>query len=51
MEGLYITKHVRGDILVATSFLARRMTKAAEEDWKKLVHLIEYISGRTTAGY
>ena len=50
MEGLYIAKQLRGDILVATLFLARRMTKATEEDWKKLVHLIEYIFGTKDYG-
>ena len=45
MKALYIAKHVRGDILVAVSFLSRRMTKATKEDQSKLEHLVQYISG------
>ena len=50
MKALYPAKHVRADILNDSSFLARRMTKATEEDWSKLTHMIEYASGTKDHG-
>jgi hypothetical protein len=41
---LYVAKRGRPDILLTVSFLATRVTKAAKDDWKKLMQLLHYLS-------
>jgi hypothetical protein len=52
MKALDLAKHVRADILTASSFLAQRMTKATEEEWSKLTRrrMLEYVSGMKEHG-
>ena len=40
---LYLSKRVRPDILVATSYLTRRVTKSSVDDMKKLHRIIKYL--------
>jgi hypothetical protein len=42
---LFVTKRARPDISVPMAFLSSRVTKADEEDWKKLKRLLQYIHG------
>jgi predicted Rdx family selenoprotein len=42
---LFVTKRARPDISVPISFLTSRVTKADEDDWKKLKRLLEYLHG------
>jgi hypothetical protein len=39
----YLGKRTRPNILVAISFLASRVQKATQDDWKKLNGVIKYI--------
>jgi hypothetical protein len=39
----YLGKRVRPDILVAVSFLVKRVLSPTHQDWKKLIKLIRYI--------
>ena len=48
-KALYICTHVRGDALTVTTHLTRRCTKANEDDWEKMIHLLQYFNG--TQGY
>ena len=47
---LYLSKRVRPDISVAVSFLCTRVTKATEEDERKLDRVMKYINGTKTMG-
>jgi hypothetical protein len=40
---LYLGKRVRPDLLVAISFLVRRVQCPDQDDWSKLVRLVQYI--------
>lgn len=40
---LYLAKRVRPDLLVAISFLVRRVQCPDEDDWSKMVRLVQYI--------
>jgi hypothetical protein len=42
---LYVSLRGRMDLLLATSFLATRVTQATQQDLRKLRRLLEYISG------
>lgn len=42
---LYLSKHVRPDILTAVSFLTTRVTEATFEDMKKLHRVLRYLFG------
>jgi hypothetical protein len=42
---LFVTKRARPDISVPITFLSSRVTKADEDDWKKLKRLLQYIHG------
>jgi hypothetical protein len=46
---LYLGKRVRPDLLVAISFLVRRVQNPDEDDWSKMVRLVQYI--RKTKDY
>jgi hypothetical protein len=46
---LYLGKRVRPDLLVAISFLVRRVQSPDADDWEKMVRVIQYIRG--TKGY
>jgi len=46
---LYLGKRVRPDLLVAISFLVRRVQSPDADDWDKMVRVIQYIRG--TKGY
>ena len=47
---LYLAKRVRPDILTTVSFLATRVTKSTEEDWKKLDRLLRYLNYDPVSG-
>ena len=47
---LYLAKRVRPELLVAISFLARRVQCADEDDWCKLVRVVRYIRGSKSLG-
>lgn len=47
---LYLAKRVRPDILTTVSFLATRVTKATEDDWKKLDRLLRYLNYDPVSG-
>jgi hypothetical protein len=40
---LYLGKRVRPDILVAVSFLSKRVQNSTKQDWKKMTKLVKYI--------
>ena len=40
---LFVSKWARPDILVAMSYLTTRVSKADEDDWKKLKRLLQYL--------
>ena len=40
---LFVSKQARPDILVAVSYLTTRVSKADEDDWKKLKRLLQYL--------
>ena len=40
---LYLAKRVRPDLLVAVSFLTKRVLSPQTDDWKKLVRAIQYL--------
>ena len=40
---LFVSKRARPDILVAVSYLTTRVSKADEDDWKKLKRLLQYL--------
>ena len=42
---LFVGKRARPDIQVAVGFLSTRVTKADEDDWRKLRRLLRYIKG------
>jgi len=46
---LYLGKRVRPDLLVAISFLVRRVQCPDQDDWEKMVRLVQYI--RRTKDY
>ena len=47
---LYLAKRTRPDLLVAVSFLARRVRLATVDDWAKLVRLVRYLRGTRDLG-
>jgi hypothetical protein len=47
---LYLAKRTRPDLLVAVSFLARRVLVATVEDWKKLSRLVRYLRATQELG-
>jgi hypothetical protein len=47
---LYLGKRVRPDILTAVIYLATRVQKPCEEDWKKLERVLKYINGTRQLG-
>lgn len=46
----YLGKRVRPDILVAVSFLSKRVLAPTAQDWRKLVKLVRYIRGSKDLG-
>jgi hypothetical protein len=50
MRILYLAKRVRGDILLATSFLSTRVLSPDMDDQKKLNRLLQYINGTQELG-
>jgi hypothetical protein len=42
---LFVAKRARPDIQVPISFLSSRVTRADEDDWKKLKRLLQYLQG------
>ena len=42
-QTLYLSKRVRPDLLTSVSFLTKRVLCAQQDDWTKLVRLIQYI--------
>jgi hypothetical protein len=42
-QTLYLSKRVRPDLLTSVSFLTKRVLCAQDDDWNKLVRLIQYI--------
>ena len=40
---LFVSKRARTDILVTVSCLTTRVSKADEDDWKKLKRLLQYL--------
>eukprot|EP01040_Poterioochromonas_malhamensis_P014285 gene14285-15796_t len=47
---LYLAKRVRPDILTTVSYLSTRVTKANEDDWKRLDRLLKYLNYDPTSG-
>jgi hypothetical protein len=47
---LYLAKRVRPDLLVAISFLVRRVQSPDADDWDKMVRVIQYIRGTKQYG-
>lgn len=47
---LYLAKRVRPDILTTVSYLSTRVTKASEDDWKRLDRLLKYLNYDPTSG-
>ena len=47
---LYLAKRVRPELLVAISFLARRVQHPDVDDWDKMIRLIRYIRGSKDLG-
>ena len=47
---LYLAKRVRPDILTTVSYLATRVTKSTEDDWKKLDRLLRYVNYDPNSG-
>jgi hypothetical protein len=48
---LFVTKRARPDISVPIAFLSPRVSKADEDDWKKLKRLLQYIHGTIMLEY
>ena len=44
-KNCYATKRPKPDTCTAISFLTRRVWAPGEEDWSKLVHLMQYLRG------
>lgn len=42
---LYLSKHLRWDIITAVSFLTTRVLQPDEDDWKKLNRVLRYLNG------
>ena len=47
---LYLSKHARPDILLATTFLCTRVQAPGKDDRKKLVRVMRYLNGSKTMG-
>ena len=47
---LYLAKRVRPELLVAVAFLVRRVQCPDEDDWHKMIRLIQYIRGSSELG-
>ena len=47
---LYLAKRTRPDLLVAVAFLVRRVQNPDEDDWQKMIRLIQYIRGSKDLG-
>ena len=47
---LYLAKRVRPDLLVAISFLSKRVQCPTRQDWRKLVKALKYLRGTRTYG-
>ena len=45
---LYLSKRTRPDILTCIAYLTKRVLEPRTDDWKKLVHTIQYIRGTRT---
>ena len=45
---LYLSKRTRSDILACLAYLTKRVLEPRTDDWKKLVHNIQYIRGTRT---
>ena len=43
MEGIFIAKRSRPDILLATTVLSGRVSGTTKSDWKLLMHLVRYV--------
>ena len=41
---LYVSKRARLDIYIAVSFMCNRVSQSIEEDWGKLMRLLNYLS-------
>ena len=40
---LYVSKHARPDVSTAIAFLTTRVRAPDVDDWRKLIHLMEYL--------
>jgi len=47
---LYLSKHSRPDILLATTFLCTRVQSPGKDDHKKLMRLVKYLNGTKDMG-
>ena len=47
---LYIAKRVRPHILLVVNFLTTRVQEPTQEDWKKLIRVLEYLNGTKERG-
>lgn len=47
---LYLSKHARPDILLATTFLCTRVQTPGKDDLKKLVRVVRYLNGTKDMG-
>jgi len=45
MNILYVAKRARRDIQLAVAFLCTRVSCSTEQDWNKLIHLLQYLNG------
>ena len=44
-KGLFLCKRARPDIQTAIAYLSTRVKSPDEDDWKKLIRLMEYLNG------
>jgi hypothetical protein len=47
---LYLSKHARPDILLATTFLCTRVQSPGKDDLKKLIRVVRYLNGTKDMG-
>ena len=44
-KGLFLSKRARPDILTTIAFLSTRVKEPDEDDWKKMIRLLNYLNG------
>ena len=49
-KALFMGTRFRGDVLTVATHLTRRCTKATEDDWGKMIHLLQYFNGTKDYG-